>query len=331
MKAVFMTGDEKNLAGVYKTVREKLTAELDFISPITSAAQLEERKEELRDVGVIFSTWGMLSLDEETIRKYFVNLRAVFYAAGSVQYFARPFLSRGVRVFSAWAANAVPVVEFTIAEIILANKGYYQRLRRNSDPEWSNRSSGGYFTGNFGNKVGLIGVGMIGSMVAERLKDYRLEVLAYDPFLPVEKAERLGVTMAPLKTIFSECTVISNHLANNPQTVGMLNGGFFDLMRPNAAFINTGRGAQVVEKDLIKALKDEPARVALLDVTYPEPPAPDSELRRLDNVFLTQHIAGSLGEETARMGEYMYEEFGRYMRGEPAKWEVTMKMLETMA
>ena len=83
MKAVFMTGDEKNLAGVYKTVREKLTAELDFISPITSAAQLEERKEELRDVGVIFSTWGMLSLDEETIRKYFVNLRAIFYAAGS--------------------------------------------------------------------------------------------------------------------------------------------------------------------------------------------------------------------------------------------------------
>ncbi len=331
MKAVFMTGDEKNLAGVYKTVREKLTAELDFISPITSADQLEERKEELRDVGVIFSTWGMLSLDEETIRKYFVNLRSVFYAAGSVQYFARPFLSRGVRVFSAWAANAVPVVEFTIAEIILANKGYYQRLRRNSDPEWSNSSSGGYFTGNFGNKVGLIGVGMIGSMVAERLKDYRLEVLAYDPFLPVEKAERLGVTMAPLKTIFSECTVISNHLANNPQTVGMLNGGLFDLMRPNAAFINTGRGAQVVEKDLIKALKDEPARVALLDVTYPEPPASDSELRRLDNVFLTPHIAGSLGEETARMGEYMYEEFGRYMRGEPAKWEVAMKMLETMA
>ena len=172
---------------------------------------------------------------------------------------------------------------------------------------------------------------MIGSKVAERLKDYRLEVLAYDPFLPVEKAERLGVTMAPLKTIFSECTVISNHLANNPQTVGMLNGELFDLMRPNAAFINTGRGAQVVEKDLIKALKDEPARVALLDVTYPEPPAPDSELRRLDNVFLTPHIAGSLGEETARMGEYMYEEFGRYMRGEPAKWEVTMKMLETMA
>ena len=71
--------------------------------------------------------------------------------------------------------------------------------------------------------------------------------------------------------------------------------------------------------------------MALLDVTYPEPPSPDSELRRLDNVFLTPHIAGSLGEETARMGEYMYEEFGRYMRGEPAKWEVTMKMLETMA
>ena len=83
MKAVFMTGDERNLAGVYKTVREKLTGELEFIAPITSALQLEERKEEIRNVEVIFSTWGMLSIDEDTIRKYFVNLRAVFYASSS--------------------------------------------------------------------------------------------------------------------------------------------------------------------------------------------------------------------------------------------------------
>ena len=73
----------------------------------------------------------------------------------------------------------------------------------------------------------------------------------------------------------------------------MLNGSLFSLMKPNATFINTGRGAQVVEADLIDALKAEPNRVALLDVTMPEPPKPDSLFYKMDNVFLSPHIAGS--------------------------------------
>ena len=102
-------------------------------------------------------------------------------------------------------------------------------------------------------------------------------------------------------------------------------------MKPNATFINTGRGAQVVEADLIDALKAEPNRVALLDVTMPEPPKPDSLFYKMDNVFLSPHIAGSLGDEVARMGEYMLEEYTRWTSGEPTKWSVSLKMLETMA
>lgn len=331
MKAIFIGERPDLIETVFSTVREKLEKELDFIAPLGSVRELESRRAELGSVEAIFSTWGMLPLTSAQLQTYFPALKAVFYAAGSVQFFARPFLENDIRVFSAWGANAVPVVEFTVAQIILANKGYFQRLHRPSAKSWSNRGAGGYFTGNFDNKIGLIGVGMIGSMVAERLKAYRLEVLAFDPFLPDEKAEKLGVRKTSLEEIFSECTVISNHLANNPQTVGMLNGKLFDLMKPNAAFINTGRGAQVVEADLIKALKDSPARVALLDVTYPEPPAPDSEFYRMDNVFLSPHIAGSLGNEVARLGEYMYDEYSRVSSGEKPMWEVSMKMLETMA
>ena len=64
-------------------------------------------------------------LTEEQIAEYLPSLKAVFYAAGSVQAFARPFLNRGIQVFSAWAANAVPVAEYTVAQIILAGKGFY--------------------------------------------------------------------------------------------------------------------------------------------------------------------------------------------------------------
>ena len=72
----------------------------------------------------------MPALGKEQILAYFPSLKAVFYAAGSVQGFAREYLEAGVQVFSAWAANAVPVAEFTVAQILLAGKGYFQGLRR---------------------------------------------------------------------------------------------------------------------------------------------------------------------------------------------------------
>ncbi|MCI8386851.1 MAG: hydroxyacid dehydrogenase [Clostridiales bacterium] len=332
MKAIFMSGNLKNCDNVYtQAAHAKLAEKLEFLEPISNVKEIEARADELNSVDFIFSTWGMLSLTKEQIAKYFGSLKAVFYGAGSVQGFARPFIESGISVFSAWAANAVPVAEYTVAQVILANKGYFQRFHRSSNDTWVNRYSGGYFTGNFNNKVGLIGIGMIGSLVAEMLKSYKLEVLAYDPFLSDEKAASLGIKKVSLETLFSECTVISNHLANNPQTVGMLNGKLFDLMKPNATFINTGRGAQVVEADLIAALEAEPMRVALLDVTMPEPPKPDSKFYKLDNVFLSPHIAGSLGDEVARMGDYMVEEFERFVNDEPTKWGVSLKMLETMA
>ena len=81
------------------------------------------------DVTELFSTWGMPVFSEEEIRRCFPRLECVFYAAGSVQSFARPFLNCGVKVISAWAANAIPVAEFTVAEIILANKGFYRQSR----------------------------------------------------------------------------------------------------------------------------------------------------------------------------------------------------------
>jgi len=146
-----------------------------------------------------------------------------------------------------------------------------------------------------------------------------------------ERAAQLGVRKTELVDLFAGCDTISNHLANLPATVGMLNKEHFDRMLPHATFINTGRGAQVVEADLIKALREVPTRTAVLDVTDPEPVEPGSELLKLDNVILTPHIAGSMNREVARMGLYMAEECGRYLSGEPLRYEVTLKMLETMA
>ena len=102
-------------------------------------------------------------------------------------------------------------------------------------------------------------------------------------------------------------------------------------MRPYATFLNTGRGAQVVEADLIRVLGDRPDLTAILDVTDPEPPVANSPLYTLPNCILTPHIAGSIGNEVWRMSAYMADEFARYLQGSPVRYEVTEQMLATMA
>ena len=172
---------------------------------------------------------------------------------------------------------------------------------------------------------------MIGTLVINMLKSYSLEVLVFDPFLPDEKADELGVKKASLETVFGECQVVSNHLANNEQTQGMLHGKLFESMLSFSTFNNTGRGAQVVENDLIEALKNRPDLTAILDVTLPEPPTDDSELYTLPNCILTPHVEGSAGNEVRRMGEYMKEEYKKIIQNELCKYEVTLEMLKTMA
>ena len=102
-------------------------------------------------------------------------------------------------------------------------------------------------------------------------------------------------------------------------------------MKPYATFINTGRGREVVEDDLIAAMIAVPTRSAVLDVTFPEPTLPDSLLRTLPNVILTPHIAGSSGDEVHRMAVEMIEESIRYQNGEPLKYYVSPEMLAKMA
>ena len=285
------------------------------------------------DAAYIFSTWGMPQFTEEEIARYFPKLEAVFYGAGTVQAFARPFLARGVRIFSAWGANAVPVAEYTMAQILLANKGFFQACRRCTDPEGRKAAKTWHaaLPGNYGTKVGIIGAGMIGKLVIDLLRGFDLEILVSSGSMTEERAAELGVRKAALEEIFEQCQTISNHVADLPQTKGMLHGGLFRRMKPDAVFINTGRGAQVVEEDLVAVLRENPNMTAILDVTWPEPPVEGSPLYTLPNVFLTPHIAGSSGAEVQRMSQYMLEEFRRLRRGEACRWEVTENMLETMA
>jgi phosphoglycerate dehydrogenase-like enzyme len=284
----------------------------------------------LKDLEVLFSTWGMPTLTPEQIA-LFPSLKAVFYAAGSVKGFAGPFLDKGIAVVSAWRANAIPVAEFTLAQILLSCKGYFRNSRDCRDPEL--RLNGGCHRGRgvFGEKIGLIGCGMIARHLIGLLKPFNLKVLVYDPYLSEEDAAKLGVEKADAVRIFKECFVVSNHLPNLPSLRSELDKELFSLMREGATFINTGRGAQVDEAGLIAVMKKRDDLTALLDVTDPEPPPGDSPFYKMPNVRLSSHIAGSLGDEVVRMADYVIEDFERWDAGLPLQHAVSKDMLDKMA
>ncbi len=331
MKAAFLCEDPGNILNAYsESLRVEMAEEFELLPEILTMKGSAEELRALGETEVIFSSWGMPCLGEAEIKEKLPKLKAVFYGAGSVQAFARPYLACGVRIFSAWAANAVPVAEYTVAQIILANKGCFQRMQRVGD--WSNKWPKNPMLGNYGADIGIVGAGMIGKLVIKMLRAYRLNVFVFDPFLSEEEAAELGATkLGSLTELFARCQVISNHLANNAETVGMLNAECFNAMKKNGVFINTGRGAQVVETELVAAMRAEPERLALLDVTWPEPPEEGSELYTTENIILTPHIAGSLGSEIGRMGEYMFDEAKRWLRGGETRYEVSEAMLATMA
>lgn len=333
MNAIFLSKYPEKLKSVYTPeLRDVICSGCGCDADLYTKEDILACPEKFRHVKWIFSTWGMPVFTEDEIRDLLPELEAVFYGAGSVQEFARPFLRCGVKVFSAWMANAVPVAEYTVAQILLANKGFFASSRLMSAGSVADaRATGKQYPGNFDAIVGIIGTGAIGRLVCKALKQYRIRVLACSLELDEALAEELGVQISDMETIFRTCHVVSNHLANNEKTKGMYKREHFASMRPYATFLNTGRGAQVVEPDLIEVLEGRPDLTAVLDVTYPEPPASDSPFYRLPNCILTPHIAGSSGQEVRRMGEWIWEEFLRYRNKEACPYEVTEKMLEVMA
>ena len=278
---------------------------------------------------VIFSGWGAPRMDAAFLALA-PRLKAVFYGAGSIRYFTSDeFWAREIAVSSAYAINAVPVAEYTLATILLSLKNYWhhaveiKRLGRLTERMPC--------AGAYGSKVGLISLGMIGRMVRERLRAFDVEVLAYDPYATPDEADRLGVELVSLDDIFRRCDVVSLHTPWLKETEGMIQGRHFELMKNRATFINTARGAVVRETEMCAVLQRRADLTALLDVVWPEPPVPGSLVFSLPNIILTPHIAGSRDRECRRMGLLMIEEFDRWNRGEKLQWAISEEKALTLA
>ena len=291
--------------------------------------QCGEQPDQLREVECIFSGWGAPLMDEKFLAAA-PKLKVVFYGSGSIRGFVTDaFWQRGILVTSAYAANAVPVVEYTLAVVILSLKHFWQQA---AAAKTANRSARALpVPGAYRSTVGVISLGMIGRQVCERLRAHDVRVLAYDPFATPAQAAALNVELCSLAEVFQRADVVTLHTPWLKETEGLITGAHFASLKPGATFINTARGAVVRETELIDVLTCRPDLQAVLDVTYPEPPAPESPLYTLPNVVLTPHIAGSMNAECRRMGQYMVDELGRYRAGQPLKWQITKELAAKLA
>jgi len=329
MKKAMLLLSEQNRDRIYGDEQvEQLRSLVDLKDCCCLVDDRDALKRELGEVEIILSGWGMVRLDGELLDAA-PKLSAVFYGAGSVRGFVtEEFWARGILLTSASPAIAVTVARTTVALIVVGLRKMLQSAQLTRARRRFARADG--IKGLWGASVGIIGVGQIGARVLEMLKDYEVETFCHDPFLGEERARELGATPIGLDDMFRRCDVVSVHAANLPSTEHMVTGSHFRSMKDGAVFINTARGRTVKEDEMIEVLKE--GRIfAFIDVTDPEPPEPDSPLYELSNVFLTPHMAGSVGEECRRQGAYVVEEVRRYCQGQPPLYPVTREMMEWMA
>jgi D-3-phosphoglycerate dehydrogenase / 2-oxoglutarate reductase len=145
-----------------------------------------------------------------------------------------------------------------------------------------------------GAQLGLVGMGRIGSRVAKAAQALGMKVAVYDPFLPPERADEMGVTLvSALESLLGMADVLSIHAPLTDETRKLINADRLAQLKPGAYLINTSRGPLIDEPALIAALERGHLRGVALDVFDPEPPDPNNPLLHRDDVIATPHIAGA--------------------------------------
>lgn len=225
----------------------------------------------------------------------------------------------GVTVLTCPGRNSEPVADYAVAMMMAIN--------RNIGRDDISKRPGWKYPDPDHNEIrpvllscatiGIIGFGIIGKKVAERLSGFHPRMIAYDPFAKEEDAKRLGVELLPLDEVMKQSDIITVHSRLVPATKGMVGAKEIALMKPTALFVNTARGGLVDEVALTKALQEKKIRGAALDVFWEEPLPDDHPLRQLDNVILTPHGAGRAGDTFRIVNDIMCDELERYLGNEP--------------
>jgi phosphoglycerate dehydrogenase-like enzyme len=330
-RSIFILGEDK----FHKSYNAQAIAQIQEITKndgvVYTPEMLFDSDEQFDNVEIVFSGWGAPVFDAKLL-KTLPTLKAVFYAAGSVRYFVTDaFWQRDIKLTSAFQANAIPVSEYVLAATVFALKNAWASSRSltSGDRATNIYDVSGVYKGS---RVGIISLGAIGQLVCKKLATMNVDIFAYDPLADNDLFMECGATRVDsLEQIFSDCDVVSLHAPLIKETEGMVSGQLLRSMPKGSTFINTARGSIVNEVEMIEALQQREDLFAVIDVITDEREFHKSILARLPNVFITPHIAGSLGRECHRMGALAVEECRRHLEGEAPLAPITNRSVQTRA
>jgi len=205
----------------------------------------------------------------------------------------------GVMVVNAPSSNTVSAAEHAVGLLLATARNVPQAMASLKAGEWK-RSE---FTGAelYGKVAGILGLGRIGELVAQRLAAFGMQVIAYDPYVPTARAAQLGVRLVPLEDLLAEADFITVHLPKTAETAGLIGERELRLVKPGVLIVNAARGGIVNEHALALALKDGRVGGAGIDVFATEP-CTDSPLFGFPNVVVTPHLGASTHEAQEKAG-----------------------------
>jgi len=233
---------------------------------------------------------------------------------------------RGIIVVNAPGGNTISTAEHTIALLLALARKIPQAYLSMREKKWDRKR----FTGVElrGKTVGVIGLGRVGFEVAKRCKALEMNVLAYDPYIPQERAQQIGAKLVDLETLLKESDVITLHVPKTKETVGLIKKEQIELMKKGVMIVNTARGGIIDEKALIEGLQSGKIGGVALDVYEKEPPDFNSPIFSFENVITTPHLAASTEEAQLSVGLIVAEDIVNLAKGLPVKNAVNLPPIE---
>ncbi|MGP0565875.1 phosphoglycerate dehydrogenase [Nitrospina sp. 32_T5] len=219
---------------------------------------------------------------------------------------------KGIIVMNAPDGNMITTAEHAMALMMSMSRNIPQAANSlKQEKKWSPKTFMGVEL--YGKTLGIVGMGRIGSVVAERAKGFAMKVIAYDPFVNKEHAEKIGVELVELKELLQRADFLSLH---TPKIDGkyLLGKEEFDIVKPGLRIINCARGGLIDEAALVQAIKDGKVAQAALDVYSQEPLPADSPLLEVNEIICTPHLGASTEEAQDKVAIAICDQIIDYLK-----------------
>ena len=228
----------------------------------------------------------------------------------------------GVMVVNAPTSNIVSAAELAVALLLASARNISPAHAALRQGQWKRSKYTGVELAD--KTVGVVGLGRIGLLVAQRLSAFGVRLVAYDPYVQPARAAQLGVTLLTLEELLEQSDFITVHLPKTKETVGLIDQAALKLVKPSVHVINAARGGIVDEQALYDALVEGRVAGAGLDV-YATEPCTDSPLFALDNVVATPHLGASTDEAQEKAGIAVAKSVRQALAGELVPDAVNVK------